>query len=76
MTSTVSPMTSEGMQFILENEPELEEKYPGKYVAIWKKQVVAEGNSISEVYRITDEKNIRKPLVTYIPKDGEENFLI
>ncbi len=69
-------MPSEESQYLLENGPELEDRYPGKYVAIWKKEIVAEGRTVAEIYRITDEKNIKKPLVTYIPKSGEEALLI
>lgn len=69
-------MPSEDMVYVLENEARLEEEYSGKYVAIWKNKVVAMGRTISEVYKAINEMKIKNPLVTYIPKEGEEALLI
>ena len=69
-------MPSEEMLFLLEKQQELDREYGGKYIAIWKQKVIAVGRSISEVYRITREMKVEKPLVTYIPGEGEEAFLI
>jgi len=69
-------MPSEDMIYVMENKSKLEEKYSGKYVAIFKKKVVAVGRTVSEVYKIVKNMKIRSPLVTYIPKEGEEALLI
>lgn len=69
-------MPSEDMIFMLDNKEKLEDEHSGKYVAIWKKKVVAVGKSVSEIYKIVREMNVINPLVTYIPKEGEEALLI
>lgn len=69
-------MPSEEMMYVLENKEKLEEKYSGKYVAIWQKKVVAVGRTISDVYKSVKEMKLKNPLVTYIPKEGEEALLI
>ena len=69
-------MPSEDMMFVLDNKEKLEDEYSGKYVAIWKKKVVAVGRSVSEVYKIVRDMKVKNPLVTYIPKEGEEALLI
>lgn len=69
-------MPSEEMLYILENKAKLEEEYSGKYVAICKNKVVAVERTVSDVYKIVKNKNIKNPLVTYMPKDGEEALLI
>ncbi len=69
-------MPSEEMLFLLENKTKLEEEYSGKYVAIWKKKVIAVGRTVSEVYRLVKDMKISNPLVTYLPKPGEEALLI
>ena len=69
-------MPSEDIIFILKNEKKLEKKYSGKYVAVWKKKVVAAGKTISEVYHVVKESKFKNPLITYIPKKGEEALLI
>ena len=69
-------MPSEEMLFLLENKAKLEEEYSGKYVAIWKKKVIAYGRTVSEVYRLVKDMKISNPLVTYLPKPGEEALLI
>ena len=69
-------MPSEDMMFMLANREQLESEYSGKYVAVWKKKIVAVGRSVSEIYRIVRELNLTNPLVTYIPKEGEEALLI
>ncbi|MCK4614482.1 MAG: hypothetical protein KAU14_06740 [Thermoplasmata archaeon] len=69
-------MPSENMIYVLENKAKLEDEYGGKYVAICRKKVVAVGRTVSEVYRTVKEMNIKNPLVTYMPKEGEEALLI
>lgn len=69
-------MPSEDMMYVLENKEKLEDEYSGKYVAICKKRVVAVGRSVSEVYKVVKDMKIKNPLVTYIPKEGEEALLI
>lgn len=69
-------MPSEEMLFLLENKAKLEEEYSGRYIAIWRKKVVAVGRTVSEVYKLAKELKIANPLVTYMPKPGEEALLI
>ena len=69
-------MPSEDMIFLMENKAKLEEEYSGKYVAIWKKKVVAVGRTVSEVYKTVKDMKIGNPLVTYMPQPGEEALLI
>ena len=69
-------MPSEEMLFLLENKAKLEEEYSGKYVAIWKEKVIAVGRTVSEVYKLVKDMKIANPLVTYMPKPGEEALLI
>ena len=45
-------------------------------IAICKKKIVATGRTISDVYKTVKELKIKNPLVTYIPKEGEEALLI
>ncbi|MDE3089922.1 MAG: hypothetical protein KGJ80_11130 [Chloroflexota bacterium] len=52
-----------------EHEPEFAEKYPGYYLAIWDKQVIAASTDNGETYRLADR--VRPdviPLVTYVPR--------
>jgi hypothetical protein len=62
--------------FLMENKGDLEEEYPGRYVAIVKRKVVAVGRSVAEVYATLANLKVKNPLVTYIPKEGEEALLI
>lgn len=69
-------MPSEDMMYVMENKEKLEEEYSGKYVAVYTKKVVAVGRPVSEVYKLVKDLKIKNPLVTYIPKEGEEALLI
>jgi len=69
-------MPSEETIYLLAHKDMLEKKYSGKYIAIWKKKVIAVGRTISEVYQLVKNMNIKNPLVTYLPKEGEDALLI
>jgi len=69
-------MPSEDLLFVLANEEKLEQEYSGKYIAISKNTVIAVGRSVAEVYKSVKGMNIANPLVTYVPKEGEEALLI
>ena len=69
-------MPSEDMLFVLANEEKLEEEYSGKYIAVWKNHIIATGRTVSDVYKSVKELNVKNPLVTYIPREGEEALLI
>lgn len=69
-------MPSEDMLFVLANEEKLEQEYSGKFIAISKNSVIAVGRSVGEVYKSVKKMNISNPLVTYVPKEGEEALLI
>ena len=52
------------------------EKYGGRWIAIVGMELVSHGKTLQEAYRKATKQNPGKiPLVTYIPKKGEE-FLI
>lgn len=62
--------------WVSEHADELEEKYPGHYLAIWDKEVIAASKDGTEAYRKAEE--IRpdvNPLIVYIPRE-EERFLL
>lgn len=60
-----------------DQEAELEKKYPGKYLAIWDKEIIAEGNSWGGAW---DAAMIARPdiipLVAYIPTEKESIFAL
>jgi len=63
-------------EWIIEHEKELEEKHLGKYVAIVDETIVAVERTSLEADRKGREKSKKIPLVTYVPKKGEELVLI
>jgi len=63
-------------EWIIEHEKELEEKHAGKYVAIVDETIVAVERTSLEADRKGREKSKKIPLVTYVPKKGEELVLI
>ncbi len=69
-------MTSIETHYLHQHSVEIEQTYPGEYIAISGNAVVASGHSVAEVYQKVDELGIEDPLVTYVPKDGEELLLI
>lgn len=69
-------MVNEDSIYIMEHTNEIERDYAGKYIAVHKKKVIAIGRTVHEVYDITDKIGIIDPLITYVPKAGEEMLLI
>ena len=69
-------MVSEEMLYLMKNKEKLEREHEGKYVAIYKDKLVAIGRTIHEIYEKVQNTNIKNPLVTYIPRKGEEALLI
>ena len=69
-------MTNAETMYIMQHASEIEEDYAGKYIAVHKDKVVAMGLAIHEVYEVTDRMGIKDPLITYVPKAGEEILLI
>ena len=63
-------------EWIIEHEKELEEKYTGKYVAVLDGKIVAVERTSLEADKKGREKTKKIPLVTYVPKKGEELVLI
>ena len=68
-------MVNEDSIYIMEHTNEIERDYAGKYIAVHKNEVVATGRTIHEVYEITDKIGITDPLITYVPRAGEEMLL-
>ncbi|MCX7839595.1 MAG: DUF5678 domain-containing protein [Anaerolineae bacterium] len=59
-----------------EHEPEFEEKYPGRYLAIWDRQVIAIAPTRAELYALADRvKPEVIPLVTYVPRAEDIRIL-
>lgn len=69
-------MISEEVKYLIENRETLEKEHSGKYIALHHGKIVATGKTIHEVYDIVEELNIKTPLVTYVPKEGEKALLI
>ena len=65
-------MTNKETLYLMEHSRELEQGYSGKYIAVSGEKVVATGRTIHEVYEQTDEQGIEEPLVSYVPREGEE----
>ena len=58
------------------HEAEFEEKYPGHYLAIWEKQIVAVAATRAQLYVLADQARPEViPLVTYIPR-AEDVFIV
>ncbi|MBU0599295.1 hypothetical protein KKB84_05525 [bacterium] len=58
--------------YLLEHSQEFSEKYPGKYIAVIKNELVAIGNSNIEVFKKAKEQYPDKEVsITYIPTDEE-----
>ncbi|MEW6096318.1 MAG: DUF5678 domain-containing protein [bacterium] len=58
--------------YLLKHSQEFSEKYPGKYIAIIKDELVAIGNSSIEVFkRAKEEYPDEEVSITYIPTDEE-----
>lgn len=52
-----------------EHEPEFEAKYPGCYLAIWDRQVIAVASTRAQLYALADQVRPEViPLVTYVPR--------
>lgn len=72
----VIEMMSEEVKYLIENRETLENEHSGRYIAVHNGKIVATGRTIHEVYDILEELSISNPLVTYVPKEGEEALLI
>jgi len=69
-------MRDKDHEWIIEHEQELERKYSGKYVAVVDGTIVAVERTSLEADKKGREKTKKLPLVTYVPKSGEELLLI
>jgi hypothetical protein len=69
-------MVSDDVMYLMENKGDLEQKYGGKYVAIYHKKIVAISKTVHEIYNEIKKMDVKNPLVTYVPKAGEEALLI
>ncbi|KAF5414941.1 MAG: DUF5678 domain-containing protein [Euryarchaeota archaeon] len=69
-------MRDKDHEWIIEHEQELETKYSGKYVAVVDGTIVAVERTSLEADKKGREKTKKLPLVTYVPKSGEELVLI
>lgn len=59
-----------------EHTQELERKFPGNYLAIWKKQVIATGRTWGEAYdNAITARPSAIPWVTYIPTPEEMSLV-
>ncbi len=69
-------MTTTETMYLIEHSSEIENEYAGKYIAIHENKVVAAGRTIHEVYEVTDKIGVKNPLITYVPRAGEELLLV
>ena len=67
-------MPSQEMRYLMRNVEELEDQFQGCYVAISKKRVVATGHTPSEVFQKVEQIKAPRPLIAYIPREGEESL--
>jgi len=69
----IDPAELEGYDRWLENHlDEVCRKYPGRYIAVFRDEIVAVGNSYEEVYRIVREKGVPDfPFVMAVPQPEE-----
>jgi hypothetical protein len=69
-------MTSPETLYLLQHSSEIENEFAGKYIAIFEDRVIASGKTIHEVYEVADGLGIKDPLITYVPRVGEELLLV
>ncbi len=69
-------MQDKDHEWIIEHEQELETKYSGKYIAVVDGTIVAVERTSLEADKKGRKKTKKPPLVTYVPKSGEELVLI
>jgi len=59
-----------------EREPDFEIKYPGRFLAIWDKKIIATGSTRAQLYaRVHQTQPKVIPLVTFIPSADEVIFI-
>lgn len=52
-------------------------KHAGKWIAVLKNELIATGDSISEVMQVVREKDIKAlPLVTMVPRKDEGPYIL
>ncbi len=62
-------------EWIVKHSQEME-KFAGKWVAVQDGKIVANGSSYMDVWKTVKTNSIEKmPLVTYVLKPGEEQFI-
>jgi len=62
--------------WLVEHHAEVE-KYGGRWIAILGEELASNGKTLEEAYRKAVKRNPRKiPLVTYVPKRGEELLIV
>jgi hypothetical protein len=69
-------MTSAETMYLIQHSGEIENEFAGKYIAIFQDKVIACGKTIHEVYETTDRMGVKDPLITYVPRAGEELLLV
>ena len=69
-------MTSAETLYLIQHSGEIENEFPGKYIAIFEDKVIACGTTIHEVYETVDRMGIKDTLITYVPRVGEELLLV
>lgn len=69
-------MTSAETLYLIQHSGEIENEFPGKYIAIFQDKIIANGKTIHEVYEAADRMGIKDPLITYVPRLGEELLLV
>ncbi|MBI2504763.1 MAG: hypothetical protein HYW07_16220 [Candidatus Latescibacteria bacterium] len=68
-------MSLEESTWVSEHQDELE-KYAGKWIAVWKDQVLASGHSVVEVMEKVAQQTSELPLVVKMPRKGEGPYVL
>ena len=65
----------EWTDWLNQHEPEFEAKYPGHYLAIWDKEIIATTSNRDQIYSLADAARPEViPLITYVPRANDMNF--
>ncbi len=79
-TERIAPTDEQLMEWdawLSAHEVEFEKKYPGNYLAIWDKRILAASTNGDEVYRLARQAAPSViPLVTYIPRADEMPMVV
>lgn len=68
-------MAQDESLWVSEHQEELEQ-YAGKWIAVWKDQILASGHSVVEVMEKAARHTAGLPLVIKVPRKGEDLYVL